>query len=87
MDLDAEEVVFAVKIIGLDTEVFAKKIMVALVFGINSGGIYMAMVSMNQDTTMLFQIVVLASEIRYLGTVVFPLVPRLIDIITQEQYP
>ena len=87
MDLDVEEVVFAVKIIGLDAEMSADKAMVALVFEIDGGGIYMAMVLMNQDTTLLFQIVVLASEIWCLGTVIFPLVLRLVNVVTEEQYP
>ena len=86
MDLDAKEVVFAVKIIGLDAEVSVEKAMVALVFEIDGSGIHMAMTLMNQDITVLFQIVVLASKIRCLGTIVFPLVPCLVEVVTEEQY-
>ena len=87
MNLYAEEVVSAIKIIDLNAKVSAKKTMVALVFEIDSSGIYMAMVLINQDTTMLFQIIVLAFEIQYLGTILFPLVPCLVDVVTKEQYP
>ena len=87
IDLDAEEVVSAVKIIYLDAEVSVEKTMVALVFEIDVGGIHTAMTLMNQDTTVLLQIIVLGSEIRCLGTVVFPLVPRLVDVVTEEQQP
>ena len=78
---------FAMKIIGLDAEVSAEKAMVALVFEIDGGNIHIAIVLMNQDTTALFQIVVMASEIRCLRTIIFPLVPRLIDVVTEKQYP
>ena len=84
MDLDVEEMVSAMKIIDLDAEVSAEKVMVALVFEIDGGNIHMAMILMNQDTTVLFQIIILASEIRCLGTVVFSLVLRLVDVITKE---
>lgn len=47
MDLDIEEMVFAMKIIDLNAEVFAEKIMVTLVFEINGGGIYMVMTLIN----------------------------------------
>ena len=87
MDLDAEEVVSAVKIIYLDAEVSVEKTMVALVSEIDGGSIHTAMTLMNQDTTVLLQIVVLGSEIRCLGTVVFPLVPRLVDVVTKDEYP
>ena len=47
MDLDAKEVVSTMKIIDLDAEVSAEKAMVALVFEINGGGIYMSIVLIN----------------------------------------
>lgn len=47
MDLDAEEMVFVMKIIDLNAEVFAEKIIVALVFEINGGGIYTVMALIN----------------------------------------
>ena len=75
MDLDAKEVMSAVKT------------MIALVFEIDSGGIHTAMISMRQDTMVQHQIIVLGSKIRYLGTVVFPLVLCLVDVIADEQQP
>lgn len=53
IDLNIEEVVSTVKIIDLDTEVFAEKTMVTLDFEIDSGGIYMAITLINQDTMVL----------------------------------
>ena len=64
IDLDAKEVVSAVKIIYLDVEIPIEKIMVALVFEIDSGDIHIAMILMSQDTTVLLQIVMLGSKIR-----------------------
>ena len=49
--------------IDLDAEVFAEKVIVALVFKINSGSIHTAIVLMNQNITILFQIIVLAFKI------------------------
>ena len=85
-NLDAKEVVSAMKIIDLDAEISAEKAMVPLIFEIDGGGIYMAMALMNQDTTILFQIIVLVSKIRCLKTIIFPLVSCLVDIVTKEQY-
>lgn len=87
MNLNAAKIVFIAKIIDLKAEVSAKKVMVALVFKINGGGIYIAIALINQDTTMLFQIVVLMSEIQYFGTVVFLLVFCFTDVVTKKQYP
>ena len=87
MDLNAEDVVSAMKIIYLDTEVSIKKTMVALMFEINGGGIYTAKTLINQDTMMLLQIVVLEFEIRCLETVVFLLVPRFVDVVIKDEYP
>lgn len=47
MDLDIKEVMFIIKIIDLDDKIFAEKAMVSLIFKINSGGIYIAMVLIN----------------------------------------
>ena len=57
--------------IDLDAEVSAEKTMVALVFEIDGDGIHTGMALIDQDTTVLLQIVVLGSEIRCLGAVVF----------------
>ena len=86
IDLDAENVVFAVKIIYLDANVSSEKIMMALVFEINVGSIYIAITLINQDITVLHQIVVLGSEIWYLGIVVLPLVFHLVDIVIKDKY-
>lgn len=48
--LDIKKVVFAIKIIDLDTEVFAEKTMVALVFEIDGNSIHMEMTLINEDT-------------------------------------
>ena len=87
IDLDTKEMVSAVKIIDLDTEVFAEKIMMALVFEIDGGDIYMEMALMNQDTIVLLQIVVLEFKIRCFGAVIFFLVCRLLDIVIKDKYP
>lgn len=47
MNLNTEKVVFAIKIIDLDAEVFVKKKMVTLVFEIYGSGIYIAMTLIN----------------------------------------
>lgn len=47
MNLDAEGVVFIIKIIDLDVEMFVEKIMVALVFEIDSSSIYIAIALIN----------------------------------------
>ena len=86
IDLDAKKIVSTVKIIYLDAEVSVEKTMVALVFEINTSSIHTAMTLINQDIIVLFQIVVLVSEIRFLGTVVFLLVPWLVDIVIKDEY-
>ena len=47
MNLNIKKVMFAKKIIDLNTEVSAEKIMVALVFEIDSSGIHMTMILIN----------------------------------------
>ena len=47
MDLDAKKVVSAVKMIYLNAEVSIEKTIVAMIFEIDVGGIYMAMTLMN----------------------------------------
>lgn len=86
MDLDAKERVFVIKIIDLDIKMSAKKTIIALVFEINGSSIYTVMVLMNRDTIVLFQVVLLATEICYLETIIFLLVPCLINVVTKEQY-
>ena len=73
------------KMIDLDAEVgvSAVKTMAGLVFEIDGDG---------RDTEIdlievPLQLVVVGSEIRSLETVVFLLVPRLVDVVTEEQYP
>ena len=85
MDMDTQKMVSAMKITYLDAEMSVEKTMVALIFEINSSGIYMAMIMINQDTTVLLQIVILGSEIQCLGTVIFLLVLCLVNVITKEQ--
>ncbi len=52
--LNVEEVISIVKIIDLNTKVFTKKIMVVLIFKINSSNIHAEIASINQDTIVLF---------------------------------
>ena len=74
------------KMIDLDAEISTKKAIVALVFEIGGGGIYIAMILMNQDIMVLFQIVVLMFKICCLGTVIFPLVSLLVEVVIEEQH-
>lgn len=55
IDLDAEKIIFAIKINNLNTEISAKKAMVALVFEIDNGNIHIAMALLNPNTMILFQ--------------------------------
>ena len=54
INLKAEEMVFAMKIIDLNTEIFAEKIMVALIYEIDGSNIYMVMTLINQNIIVLF---------------------------------
>ena len=45
--LDIKKVIFAIKIIDLNTEIFAKKAIIALIFEIDSSGIYIAIILIN----------------------------------------
>lgn len=87
MNLDTKKVISIVKIISLDIKLSAEKVIVVLIFEISGGGICIAIFLINQDITMLFQIVVLISKIRYLETIIFFLVSCLVNIIIKEQYP
>lgn len=87
IDLDTEDMVCVKKIIDLNIEVFAKKIIVTLVFRINNSSIYIAMALINQDITVLFYIVILVFKIRCFETVVFFLVSCFTDVTTKKQYP
>lgn len=53
-DLDAKKKVFVIKIIDLNVELSAEKIMVALVFEIDSNYIYTKMALINEDIIVLF---------------------------------
>lgn len=75
-------------IIGSNAGVSTVKIVVveALVLEaieINGDSNYMAMTLMNQNTIVLFQIIVLGSKTRYFETIIFSLVPCLVDIVTK----
>ena len=87
IDLDAEEMMFVVKIIDLHAEVSVEKTIVALVFEIDGSGIHTEIVLIKQDIKILLQIVVLRSKIRFLGSAVFPLVPRLVNVVFEDEYP
>ena len=63
IDLDAKKMVSAVKIIDLDPKLAAEKTMVAHIFEINGGSIHTKIVLINQNTTILLQIVILGFEI------------------------
>lgn len=72
--------------INLDIKISAEKVIVALIFKINSGGIQIIMAFINQNTILLFWIVILMFEIWCLAITIFFLVSYFIDIITREQY-
>ena len=84
--LNAKEIIFAMIIIGLNVKVSTKKIMIALVFEINSGNIYIEIALINQDIIVLLQIVILKSEIWCFETVIFLFICCFIDIVTKDKY-
>lgn len=63
IDLDIKEVIFAVKIIDLNAEISTEKVMVVFIFEINCVDIYIAMTLVNQNTIVLFHIIILVFEI------------------------
>lgn len=71
MDLDIEEIMSDKKIIDLDTEVSAEKTIVSLT---------------KHDIMILLQIVMLGSNIWYFGTIIFLLIPCLVNIIFKDKY-
>lgn len=75
--------------ISPDAGVSALKIVMAEDFvleavKIDADGNHMTITLRNQDTTVLLWIVVLGFKIRYLETIVFPLVFCLADVVTKE---
>lgn len=54
IDLDAEEMVSAIKIKDLNTKVSAKKTIMVLVFKIDGHGIHIKMALIDQDIKVLF---------------------------------
>lgn len=77
INLDDEKVVSVIKIIDLNVKVFIKKIMVAFLLKINSGCIYI---------TVLFQIVILKSNIWYFVTIIFLFVYYLVVVVFIDKY-
>lgn len=75
------------KIIDLDAEVSAQKIMVLLIFEIDGNSIHIEMALIDQDTMVLFQIIILGFKICYLKTIVFLLICDLVDNIIKDKYP
>lgn len=74
--------IFAVKIIDLDAKLSAKKEMVAIVFKIDGGSIYRAIVSlMNQGITVLILIIIEVSEIWCYEIILFLLVFCLANVV------
>ena len=53
VNLDVEKMVFSIKIIDVNTKVFAKKTIMALVFEIDSNNILTAMILINQNIIVL----------------------------------
>ena len=53
INLIIKKIIFTINIIDLDAEISAAKIIVALVFEINNGNIYIIMTLINQDIIML----------------------------------
>ena len=71
---------------NLNVKITSEKLIVALIFQIDDGNIHMAMTLVNQDITIIFQIVVLKCEIWYLITIIFSLVLYSVDIVTKDKY-
>ena len=63
MDLDTKKMVFIMKMIYLNAEMFIDKTMIVFISEINSGGIDTTMTLINYDTMVLLQIVVLRCKI------------------------
>lgn len=85
-DLDVKVGIFAIKIIYLNTKISADKIMVGLVFKIDSNNIYIEIALIKQNIIVLLQTVILKSKIQRLKIIIFLLVFYFIDIIIKEQY-
>lgn len=69
----------------MNTEVFNKKTIMALIFWINDSDIYMEKAWIKQDIIVLLQIFLLRSKIKYFRTVIFPKVQGFIDIIFKDE--
>ena len=54
IDMDAKEVVSAIKTSNLNARIFFEKTMIILVFEINNSNIHTAMILINQDIMILF---------------------------------
>lgn len=87
INLVIEKIVFIIKIIDLNIMIFTKKIIIALIFEINSKNIYIKKVLINQNTIILFYIIILELKIWYFETIIFLLIYYFMDIIIKDKYP
>ena len=85
MYLDAKKVMFAIKLIKLDAKKIIEKKIIALIFKFSGNCIYRIMALKNQDTIILFEIVMLVSEIRYPRIVLLFQVFYFIGVVIKEQ--
>lgn len=81
------QVVSFKKIIDWDIElkIFIVKTMIGLTFEIDNSDTHTKMLLIDHDTLVLLQIVILRSEVQYLGTISFFLVLYFVDVVTKEQ--
>lgn len=86
IDLDIKELMSAIKMIDLNAEVSAEKILVVLVFEIDDNSIHIEMALIDQNTIVLLQTIMVRSEIWYLETLIFLLVCCLINIVITDEY-
>lgn len=57
--LDVKEIVFTIEIINLDVKISSKKIILSLIFEIDSNNIHIKMALIDQDTMVLLQAIIL----------------------------
>ena len=71
INLDIKKIVSAIKIIDVDTKIFAKKIIVILIFEVNNNNIYIKIALINQNIIILFKIIILKLKIWCLEIIIF----------------
>lgn len=57
IDLNSKKVLFAIKIFDINIKMFFKKLKIILIFEINNFSIYIIIILIDQDITLLFSLV------------------------------